>query len=178
MPLYCFSQTYIGPIIGYDIAALNVGELKTPFGPPQTKGFENGSFLCGLKIARKFKEDYLLSLGTYYTRKKVGENGDWSNYYSYYSICNSVVIEKQLKNVIYLGVGLAHLYNGGFNFVLSNQSSNENHLGMVLTSSYHCTSFSFNLRYNLYWNLNRSEFEHIRSAKSLEFTVSYMLNLK
>ena len=98
---------------------LNVGEEKTPFGPPQTKGFENGSFLYGLKIARKFKEDYLFSLGTYYTKKKVGENSVWSNYLSYYSICNSLVIEKQLKNSIYLGVGLSSSYNGGFNYVLS-----------------------------------------------------------
>ncbi len=180
LPIFAFSQTSIGPLIGYDIASINVGKENTPLGPPQTKGFENGSFLYGLKIARKFKDDYLFSIGSFYTKKKVGGDGVWSGYLSYFAICNSLVIEKQLKKSkksIYLGVGLAHKYNGGFNYNLPNQSSSENHLGMVMSSSCHFKSLSFCLRYGMYWNLISSDYEHILSSKSFEFSASYMFEL-
>lgn len=53
LPIFAFSQTSIGPLIGYDIASINVGEEKIPFGPPQTNGYENGKFSLWFEITAK-----------------------------------------------------------------------------------------------------------------------------
>lgn len=81
LPLLSFTQISIGPLVGYDLSSVEVGEVRNPFGSPQTNGYENGSFLFGLELLQKFNNNIIVCFRSGYTEKKIGEPKVWSNYY-------------------------------------------------------------------------------------------------
>lgn len=177
VPVFIFSQTSFGPIIGYELASVRLVEISQPFGNPETKGFDNGSFLVGARISKNLNYKNLMSANVLFTKKEIGKADVWANTLTYNSIQNSLIFERKISEHFSFGTGIIYQFNTGFNFKLTDKCKNENHLGATVLSSYQLKKFIFEIKYCLLWNINQMPNQYLKSCKSIEFTSGYMFKL-
>lgn len=180
-----FSQTYIGPTIGYSLSeivetqeALHC-DCPTLDILPNKKGFLRNSIMFGFRVEKSIFTRFNLSLAADYRQQKIVDDNCRSFDLKYNIFSSSLLLNADVYRSFNIGVGASYSYHHDYNFGYP-YVKHENFLGYVITGSYKYKNILINLSYKALKNINKDAayyFRMILSSKSFEFSACYMFQL-
>lgn len=188
--LFGFSQTSIGPMIGYNSAEILEGVYSLGYHystdiKRSKKGYIWNSLNFGFRGNQSINKWLNITISSKYMQKTIFYK--WRYIDLKYSIINSdLLINLELINNFNVGFGVNHSrhFNSTLDGILYYSSypiethfkSQDNLFGFMISSSYKYHDLVFEFRYGINNNLKEQDVL-IKSSKYYEFSMSYMFEV-
>lgn len=180
-----FSQTYIGPIIGYSLSeivetqeALH-GDCPTADWLHNKEGYLRNSIMYGFRVEKAIFARLNISFQADYRRQKLVDDNCRSFDLKYNILSSSLLLNANVYRSFNIGIGATYSYHHNFNFGDS-YIKHENFLGYALSGSYKFKNIMINLSYKALKNIDKDNqyyYRMILSSRSFELSASYMFEL-
>ncbi|MEZ4908287.1 MAG: hypothetical protein R2771_11755 [Saprospiraceae bacterium] len=182
-----YSQTLIGPVVGYEISEIKVDNefyyhyralIYFPY-----KSLINNALNYGITLLHFFNKKYSIEVNSSYSRRKLEKITYAAEYLVFDQFTSKMVFHRSfLKNK---RIGFGVIYNNNrIKPTLSNFDNyspvflqNENHLGYTVAISYQYKNFVLDLSYNDIYNISKYKYRYISSSRSLDLSLAYMFVL-
>lgn len=180
-----FSQTYIGPTIGYSLSEIVETQNALHYGDPagdlklNKEGYIRKSIVFGFRVEKSIFTRFNMSLAADYRQQKLVDDNGRPLELKYNIFSSSLLLNADVYRSFNIGVGASYSYHHDYNFGYP-YVKHENFLGYVLSGSYKYKNILINLSYKALKNINKDAayyFRMILSSKSFELSSSYMFQL-
>lgn len=180
-----FSQTYIGPTIGYSLSEIVETQNALHYGDPagdlklNKEGYIRKSFVFGFRVEKSIFTRFNLSLAADYRQQKLIDDNGRPLELKYNIFSSSLLLNAKVYRSFTIGIGAIFNNNHNYNFVNSH-IKNENFIGYALSGTYGYKNMRIGISYKSLKNIDKDNqyyYRMILSSKSFEFSASYMFQL-